>query len=87
MLTRNQSDTYTYTFGELVVIAVKPWARHLTTWYVKCKGCGEKKMFRKLGRKMWVARCDTCALEYTVTPRDYYLRSEVDLRNIMGEEY
>jgi hypothetical protein len=78
-------EQFEYQFSDIVFVATRPFNRYRTTWYVKCDCEQKRHMFRKLGPKIWVARCDTHGIEWTVTPRELYTCRAMDLTKVMGE--
>lgn len=78
-------EKFEYTFGDLVMIGQRPFGRCTTTWYVKCSCPLGQHQFRKLGSMTWHTRCDTYDVEWTITPREYYVQRPANLSVIMGE--
>jgi hypothetical protein len=79
-----KTETFEYDFSDLVMTAHRIAGRQKTVWYLKCPECQQEHLFRKLGRKIWVAICNRYQVEYTVTPREYYRAKECDFTKIMG---
>lgn len=79
-------DRFTYTFGEIVLVAVRADHRYKTTWYLKCPECDGEHMFRQTGSKVWHTSCGLCGIEWTITPREVYICKPVNLTLILGDD-
>lgn len=77
-------EVQSYTFGGYKIIAKKYETRYRWTWLMICEDCGQQINIRKLGSEYWVAKCNTCKIEYTITPGDVYKATETNLERIMG---
>lgn len=79
-------DTFTYTFGELVLTGKRQSTRYKTTWYLVCPECQGEHMFRQTGSKVWHTSCQLFGIEWTVTPVEFYVCKKQDFSLILGEE-
>jgi hypothetical protein len=78
-------ERFTYTFGELVLVARRPEGRQSVTWYMNCPECSGQHMFRKTGSKVWHTSCWKSGVEWTITPAEYYVQRPLDLSRVLGE--
>jgi len=76
-------ETYPYHFGGYTVIAKKYVSHARWAWVLLCDTCGQTLPIRKLGSEYWVARCSTCAAEFTLTPGSVYKETETKLDLVM----
>jgi hypothetical protein len=79
-------EQYTWKFSDLIIVCRKPKSREYTIWYVVCQNCGTYIRVKRYGSKIWVAKCQKCKAEYTITPADYYVRKPVNFSRIIGVE-
>ena len=79
-------DQFEYTFGEIVLVGMRSATRYKTTWYLKCPECKGRHMFRQTGSKVWHTSCELFGIEWTITPREYYICKPNDFSLILGEE-
>jgi len=78
-------ERFEYTFSEIVLMGTRQQGSYSTTWYIECPECNGKHQFHKQGSKMWQAQCRLFGVEWTVTPREYYVKKPIDLTSVMGE--
>ena len=79
-------DEFIYDFGDIVMLGKRRENRYQTTWYLQCPECNGKHMFRLTGSKVWHTSCELSGIEWTITPREYYICKPCDLTLILGEE-
>ena len=76
--------TETFDFTDLVLVSHMPRGRQEKTWYIHCPECGSDHMFRKTGSKIWHTSCWKFGIEWTITPREYYVQRTLDLTKLLG---
>lgn len=81
-----QQEQHVYTFGELNILAKRPEKRALFSWFMKCTDCHQEIRFIHRHKKMWIAKCNSCKLEFTITPSEYYTRRNIDFSQILIQE-
>lgn len=79
-------DSFDYTFGEIVLTGKRRGTRYKTTWYLNCPECRGEHMFHQTGSKVWHTSCQLSGIEWTITPREFFICKPVDLTLILGEE-
>lgn len=76
-------EVNTYHFGGFTLLAKKYQSRMKWTWLIICQDCGQQVNVRQLGSEYWVATCQACKVEYTITPATVYKATETNLEKVM----
>lgn len=86
MVTRDiHIEEFTHNIAGIVLVARRWTGCTRATWYLQCKMCGNRHVFKKLGSALWHTSCEDYKIEWTITPKEYHETKVADFTRILGD--